>query len=93
MKKTIRQKLAEKLLAEHNIELDPQDMESFRRNGYGSNVISWATVSLTKKIKYQSFFTMKECLALPTKLIRLPSSSSHEITIDIDFEKIKKHLH
>jgi len=84
--KSVRQKLLEKLHKEHGVILDPLDMVSFRRNGFGSRIISWATVH--NKPAYQSFETMADCLKYPTKLVRHNFGQDREITIEIDFEKI-----
>ena len=84
--KSIRQKLLEKLHKEHGIYLDPMDMVSFRRNGFGSRIVSWGTIH--NKPAYQSFETMADCLKYPTKLWRGNFGRDKEITIEIDFEKI-----
>ena len=84
--KSLRQKLLEKLHREHGVFLDPLDMVSFRRNGFGSRIVSWGTIH--SKPAYQSFFTMAECLKYPTKLVHGDFGRDREITIEIDFEKI-----
>lgn len=81
----IRHRLFRKLYKEHGIFLDTMKMQSFRRNGFGSRIISWATVG--QKIDYQSFETMNACLKLPTKLIQ-DDQRSNLFTIEIDLDKI-----
>jgi len=66
--------------------LDPLDMVSYRRNGFGSRIVSWGTIH--NKPAYQSFETMADCLKYPTKLVRGNFGRDREITIEIDFEKI-----
>jgi hypothetical protein len=85
-KKSLKQKLLEKLYREHGIMLDPMDMVSFRRNGFGSRIVSWGTIH--NEPEYQSFETMADCLKYPTKLVRHNFGRDREITIEIDFEKI-----
>jgi len=86
MRKSLKQKLLEKLHKEHGIMLDPLDMVSYRRNGFGSRIVSWGTIH--NKPAYQSFETMADCLKYPTKLVRGNFGRDREITIEIDFEKI-----
>ena len=85
-KKSLKQKLLEKLYKEHGIILDPSKMHSFRRNGFGSRMVSWSTVG--QKQDYKSFETMANCLKYPTKLERLNFGQDREITIEIDWDKI-----
>lgn len=85
-RKSLKQKLLEKLYHEHGITLDPMDMVSFRRNGFGSRIISWATIH--NEPAYQSFETMAACLKYPTKLVRLNFGTDAEITIEIDLDKV-----
>jgi hypothetical protein len=82
----LKHKLFRKLYKEHGIFLDTCKMHSFRRNGYGSRIISWATIG--QEQDYQSFETMADCLKYPTKLVRGNFGRDREITIEIDFEKI-----
>ena len=84
--KSTKQKLLEKLYKEHGIFLDPSKIESFRRRGFGSPVVSWATIG--QKQEYQSFETMNNCLKYPTKLSRGGFGQDIVITIEIDFDKI-----
>jgi len=88
LKKSLKQKMIEKLYEEHGIMLDPCDLVSYRRNGFGSEIISWSTIKNTPM--YQSFNTMRDCYRYPTKLVQrgLPPHIESEITIEIDFEKI-----
>lgn len=85
-KKSTKQRLIEKLHKEHGIVLDPCKMYSFRRRGFGTPVISWATIGQSQN--YQSFETMASCLRYPTKLERRNFGQDLNITIEIDFEKI-----
>lgn len=86
LKKSRKQKLLEKLYREHGIALDPMDVVSFRRNGFGSRIISWATIC--NKPPYKSFETMANCLKYPTKLVRHNFGKDAEITIEIDWRKV-----
>lgn len=90
-KKSLKQKLLEKLYKEHGIMLDPCDMESFRRRGFGSRVVSWATIKSNPP--YQSFETMANCLKYPTKLVRWNFGQDREITIEIDWSKVENAQH
>lgn len=81
----LKHRLFRKLHKEHGIFLDTMKMHSFRRNGFGSRIISWATVG--QEINYQSFETMNTCLKLPTKLIQ-DDNRSNVFTIEIDLDKI-----
>jgi len=85
-KKSLKQKLLEKLYREHGVTLDPMDMISYRRNGFGSRIVSWATIH--NDPPYQSFETMAACLKYPTKLVRHNFGKDPEITIEIDIQKI-----
>ena len=81
----LKHKLFRKLHKEHGIFLDTMKMHSFRRRGFGSRIVSWATIG--QDIDYQSFETMAACLKYPTKLV--PDDRNHKvITIEIDIEKI-----
>jgi len=80
----LKHKLFRKLHKEHGIFLDTCKMQSFRRRGFGSRIISWATIG--QEQDYQSFETMANCLKYPTKLVKYDRES--EITIEIDFDKI-----
>jgi len=82
----IRHRLFRKLHKEHGIFLDTMKMQIFRRNGFGSRVISWATVG--QEIEYQSFETMNACLKLPTKLVPEENYGGKLITIEIDLDKL-----
>ena len=79
----LKHKLFRKLHKEHGIILDTMKMHSFHRNGFGSRIISWATVG--QKQDYQSFETMATCLKHPTKLVKHGRESA--ITIEIDYDK------
>ena len=85
-KKSLKQRLLEKLHKEHGISIDPMKMHSFRRRGFGSRVISWSTIGLEQD--YQSFETMANCLKYPTKLVRGSFGRDREITIEIDLEQL-----
>jgi hypothetical protein len=84
MQKTLKQQLIEKLHQEHGIYLDPCKMYTNRSRSYGVQKISWYMVDTT--IQYQSFYTMRQCLKLPTKLrIGIAEKCTY---IDIDFVKL-----
>lgn len=82
--KSLKQKMIEKLYKEHGIILNPSDLVSFRRNGYGARMVSWST--LKNEPSYQSFHTMQVCLKLPTKLERY--GADRAITIEVDLDKM-----
>lgn len=92
-RKSLKQKMIEKLYEEHGIFLDPCDLVSYRRNGFGSEIVSWSTIK--SRPTYQSFNTMRDCFKYPTKLVQrgLPPHVEPEITIEIDFEKIAHLTH
>lgn len=83
---SLKQRMIEKLYAEHGIDLDPLDLVSWRRCGFGSRVVSWST--LRGRPVYQSFETMRNCLKYPTKLVRHGWPPEPETTIEIDYDKI-----
>lgn len=83
-RKSTRQKLIEKLYHEHGIVIDQHKMHSFRRNGFGSFIVSWSTVG--QKQNYQSFWTMSDCLKYPT--ILKDSNLGREINIEVDLPKV-----
>lgn len=87
MRKTIRQQLIEKLYREHGIIIDPDSLHSYRRNGYGSRIISWSTIPHRTGINYQSFETMRVCLKLPTRLLA-EDYRSDIYTVEIDLDKL-----
>lgn len=82
----LKHRLFRKLHKEHGIFLDTMKMHSFRRNGFGSRIISWSTVG--QEIEYQSFETMMACLKLPTKLVPEENYGGKLITIEVDLDKI-----
>jgi len=82
-----KHKLFRKLHREHGIILNTEKMHSFRRRGFGSRVVSWATVG--QEQDYQSFETMATCLKYPTKLVR-DDRTDKVITIEIDLDKVKE---
>jgi hypothetical protein len=64
MRKTIRQRLIERLWHDFQLTVDPTTLHSFRRNGYGAEIISWSTIGRSPEI--ESFLTMRQCVLLPS---------------------------
>ena len=84
-RKTTKQKLVEKLYKEHGIIISPETLYSFRRNGYGSRMISWSTIG-NNRGEYESFYRMSDCVKYPTKPI---AGIGCATVIDIDWDKIE----
>lgn len=90
MKKTIRQRLIERLWEEFQLIVDPVDIYSFRRNGYGIELISWST--LNRRPVVQSKLTMRQVTLIPNLKLVNPEPGIIEITFslpDTDSEGIK----
>jgi len=81
MRKTIKQRLIEKLHAEYGIVIDPSKMYSLRQNGRGSKVMSW--YAFGGKINYGSYETMSDCLKYPTRLV---NTGLFEVVVELDPE-------
>lgn len=76
--KTIRQQLVERLYEDFGLRVDPMDLVSFRRNGYGVEMISWAT--LRRTVRIQSKLTMRQAVRVP---ILKRSREGDTINIDL----------
>lgn len=87
---SIKSKLAMKLCREYNIVIDPDDMHSFRRNGFGTDIISWVTIK--NNPSYKSFDRMSDCLKYPLKIERGDFGKDREITIAVNIDKVIKLL-
>lgn len=80
----LKHKLFRKLHKEHGIFLETSKMYSFRRRGFGSRVVSWATIGQDKN--YQSFETMANCLKYKTNIV--VDEREPVITIEVNFNEI-----
>lgn len=80
---TIRQKLVQRLRHDFGLIVDPCDLESFRRNGYGMEITSWSTIK--RRPSVESRLTMREVVEAP-KLATTTDPIDKTIRVDLSLE-------